>query len=126
MTTHAAAAATYAACASITGSCTPASSSSDPSEVSTNFDLFRSIVLKHCALHPGPLLCCLKLPPAVASLEGPEDALLSFEEWKSRQMRVHAAQMAAAAAPWAEMLSNANGDGDDPTSGGPAATPLTD
>ena len=103
-------------------------SSSDPSEVSTNFDPFRSIVLKHRALHPGPPLCCLKPPPAAASLlaEGPEDALLSFEEWKSRQMRVHAAQTAAASAPRADTASNADGDGDDPTSGGPAVTPLAD
>lgn len=62
------------------------SASSDA--VSTN-DLFRSIVLKHRALHPRPPLCCLKPPPSADPPEGPEDTLLSFEEWKSKQSRAH-------------------------------------
>lgn len=86
----------------------PLSASSDP--VST-YDPFRSIVLKHRALHPGPPLCCLKTPPSASLPEGPEDTLLSFEEWKSKQLRAHSQ---TAAPPRPETPST---DSEDPTSG---------
>lgn len=56
--------------------------------VSTN-DPFRAIVVKHRALHPEPPLCCLKPLPSADPPEGPEDILLSFEEWKSKQLHAH-------------------------------------
>ncbi|KAI6039654.1 UNC-like C-terminal-domain-containing protein [Pisolithus marmoratus] len=56
--------------------------------VSTN-DPFRAVAVKHRALHPGPPLCCLNPLPSADPLEGPEDILLSFEEWKSKQLHAH-------------------------------------
>ncbi|KAG6337394.1 hypothetical protein ID866_1717 [Astraeus odoratus] len=56
--------------------------------ISTN-DPFRAIVLQHHALHPQPPLCCLKPLPSADPPEGPEDILLSFEEWKLKQFQAH-------------------------------------
>ncbi|KIK85962.1 hypothetical protein PAXRUDRAFT_831944 [Paxillus rubicundulus Ve08.2h10] len=56
----------------------PASSTNDP---------FRAIVLVHRAQQPQHPLCCLKLPPSTGLPEGPEDVLISFEEWKSKQFQ---------------------------------------
>ncbi|KAF8123274.1 UNC-like C-terminal-domain-containing protein [Boletus edulis] len=53
----------------------PPTSSNDP---------FRAIVLVHRAQQPEPPLCCLKLLPTNHPPEGPEDVLLSFEDWKSK------------------------------------------
>ncbi|KAG9308814.1 UNC-like C-terminal-domain-containing protein [Chiua virens] len=53
---------------------------------STSFNNpFRVIAAVHRTQHPNPPLCCLKPLPTVNSPEGPEDVLLSFEEWKSKQ-----------------------------------------
>lgn len=46
---------------------------------------FRAIAVVHRTQQPEPPLCCLKPPPTIDSSEGPEDVLLSFEEWKSKQ-----------------------------------------
>lgn len=54
---------------------------------STSFnDQFRAIVALHRAQQPEPPLCCLKPLPTIDSPEGPEDVLLSFEEWKSKHI----------------------------------------
>ncbi|KAL4066391.1 UNC-like C-terminal-domain-containing protein [Scleroderma yunnanense] len=84
--------------------------------VSTN-DPFRSIVVRHRALHPGPPLCCLKPLPSADPPEGPEDTLLSFEEWKSKQSRAHS----QTTAPRTETSTEG-----DPRQTDTAATPLTD
>ncbi|KAF8835940.1 hypothetical protein BDN67DRAFT_974774 [Paxillus ammoniavirescens] len=55
---------------------------------STN-DQFRAIVVVHRAQQPEHPLCCLKLPPSTGPPEGPEDVLISFEEWKSKQFQAH-------------------------------------
>ncbi|KAI6114494.1 UNC-like C-terminal-domain-containing protein [Pisolithus sp. B1] len=66
--------------------------------VSTN-DPFRAIVVKHRALHPEPPLCCLKPLPSADPPEGPEDILLSFEEWKSKQLHAHSRTVSQQASP---------------------------
>ncbi|KAF9220284.1 hypothetical protein BS17DRAFT_787861 [Gyrodon lividus] len=58
----------------------PASSTNNP---------FRAIVVVHRTRQPEHPLCCLKLPPSIGPPEGPEDVLLSFEEWKSKQFQAH-------------------------------------
>ena len=49
-------------------------------------DQFRAIVLVHRTQRPEPPLCCLKPLPTADPPEGPEDILLSFEEWKSKHV----------------------------------------
>ncbi|KAI6027799.1 UNC-like C-terminal-domain-containing protein [Pisolithus microcarpus] len=66
--------------------------------VSAN-DPFRAIVVKHRALHPEPPLCCLKPLPSADPPEGPEDILLSFEEWKSKQLHAHSHTTSRASPP---------------------------
>lgn len=48
-------------------------------------DPFRAIVVVHRTQQPELPLCCLKPLPTIVPPEGPEDVLLSFEEWKSKQ-----------------------------------------
>ena len=55
--------------------------------LSTSFnDPFRAIVVVHRTQQPEPPLCCLKPLPTIDPPEGPEGVLLSFEEWKSKQL----------------------------------------
>lgn len=49
---------------------------------------FRAIAVVHRTQQPEPPLCCLKPPPTIDSPEGPEDVLLSFEDWKSKQFHI--------------------------------------
>lgn len=55
----------------------PPTSSNDP---------FRAIVVVYRTQQPEPPLCCLKPLPTINPPEGPEDVLLSFAEWKSKQL----------------------------------------
>lgn len=60
-------------------------------------DQFRAIVIRHRAHQPELPLCCLKPLPSVNPPEGPEDVLLSFEEWKSKH--VHSVSQSVPAKP---------------------------
>ena len=60
-------------------------------------DPFRAVVLVHRTQQPEPPLCCLKPLPTIDPPEGPEDVLLSFEEWKSKQL--HAGSQSGPAKP---------------------------
>ncbi|KIJ59034.1 hypothetical protein HYDPIDRAFT_118855 [Hydnomerulius pinastri MD-312] len=52
-------------------------------------DPFRAILVVHRARQPELPLCCLKPQPSIDPPDGPEDVLLSFEEWKSKQFQAH-------------------------------------
>lgn len=71
-------------------------------------DPFRAVVLVHRTQQPEPPLCCLKPLPTIDPPEGPEDVLLSFEEWKSKQL--HAGSQSGPANPKEE-----TSDGDIPS-----------
>ncbi|KAH7885014.1 UNC-like C-terminal-domain-containing protein [Phlebopus sp. FC_14] len=64
---------------------------------STN-DPFRAIAVVQRARQPEAPLCCLKPSPSLDPPEGPEDVLLSFEEWKSKQLQSHSQNPALATA----------------------------
>ena len=63
-------------------------------------DPFRAVVVVHRTQQPEPPLCCLKPLPTIDSPEGPQDVLLSFEEWKSKQF--HAGSPSDSAKPRVE------------------------
>ncbi|KAG2126550.1 UNC-like C-terminal-domain-containing protein [Suillus clintonianus] len=54
---------------------------------SSKNDPFRAIVLVHHKRQPEPPLCCLTPPPSIEPPDDVEDVLLSFEEWKSKQLQ---------------------------------------
>ncbi|KAG0696085.1 UNC-like C-terminal-domain-containing protein [Suillus ampliporus] len=54
---------------------------------SSKNDPFRAIVLAHRKRQPEPPLCCLTPPPSIDPPDDVEDVLLSFEEWKSKQLQ---------------------------------------